>query len=101
MNQRPGGVAKIELSPSFAANGGGSRQQQLLQQQQPLSVQQPLQQHLSLQQEQLKFTTVDGRGCSSAAVDGVGAITSTAEVDLDFNILANYLAEEMQHGERL
>lgn len=44
---------------------------------------------------QLKFTTADGRGRQTPGAGG-GAIAA-AEIDNDFNILANILSEEVQH----
>lgn len=46
---------------------------------------------------QLKFTNMDGRGQAGGAAGG-GALGPTTEIDFDFNILANYLAEEVQLG---
>lgn len=64
---------------------------------------------------QLKFTTLDGRGQAEAGAAGgaavagaasatggvgsaAGGLGAMAEIDFDFNILANYLAEEVQYS---
>lgn len=60
---------------------------------------QPQQQNLQKATQQtfgqLKFTTADGRGRQTSGA-GSGAIAA-AEIDDDFNILASFLSEEVQH----
>lgn len=50
---------------------------------------------------QFKFTNPGGRGQTGALAGAAGCgLGPMTEIDFDFNILANYLAEEVQYGER-
>ena len=95
-------AAFVSSSSEGSASGGGGGGVTQQQQQE----QQRLQQHHLLHQE-LKFTTVDGRGQQPAVAERVGGAAAgsgamaAAEIDFDFKILANYLAEEGQFGEKL
>lgn len=97
------GMPTGELSPQPTVSSSNVQQPsppQLQPSPPPLLQQQQQQQQLA---GQLKFTTIDGRGRQNAAAGGAGGAgggpVGAAEIDLDFNILAKYLAEEVQFGE--